>query len=672
MGRTGGRVKIAVLVFVFLVVCTVVGVVTWHLTKHSYQKDDQANSKKASSALQLGDTTVDEKLGVNIKRKTQNVLTGKLWSDPSRVKVIQWTKTSDTKGIAEWSRDRKLEVTFKEEGGVPCYQFDWQVTVGMETVLTDCWDIGEAHWYGGFEDYYQPWPLEKRSKNLTAFVPHDSYQKLLGGVQERFFISSKGVGVYIEDDVPLFISINAFNDKQMCLQAKYVRHPYQNFRGRLPSLSYHICVSTNVRLIHDYMMRTFIKLRPTDIPDETMFRKPIWSTWAQYHKDINESLVLDFADNIIKNSFTHSQLEIDDDWTPKYGDMDFNNVKFPDAKSMVKRLNDKGFRVTVWLHPFFNIDSHAFLEAASKFYLIKEFDSLRPGLTSWWDGKLAGILDATNPEAVEWYLNKTKFLQDTYNISSFKFDAGEVNWLPLVYSAGFDIPSEYTKHWASLAYKSDTSVRHQEARVGSRSQDLPIFIRMLDKDSNWDYTNGLKTLIPTALTFGILGYPFILPDMIGGNAYNRQPEKELYIRWMQANALLPSLQFSIVPWQYDDEVINLTRRYIQLHDDFTDTIIRLARKAVDTAAPIIRPLWWVAPTDEAALTIDSEFLLGDDILVAPVLESGARSRDVYLPAGQWTDELRGGIKQGGWHRNYRVELHELSYFKRKTEISVYT
>lgn len=105
--------KIVALVLFFLVVCTVVGVVTWHLTKHSYQKDDGANSKKASSGLQIGDTTVDEKLGVNIKRRTENfnVLTGQLWSDPTRENVKQWTKSSDNKGIAEWSRDRKLEVT---------------------------------------------------------------------------------------------------------------------------------------------------------------------------------------------------------------------------------------------------------------------------------------------------------------------------------------------------------------------------------------------------------------------------------------------------------------------------------------------------------------------------------------------------------------------------------
>jgi hypothetical protein len=59
-----------------------------------------------------------------------------------------------------------------------------------------------------------------------------------------------------------------------------------------------------------------------------------------------------------------------------------------------------------------------------------------------------------------------------------------------------------------------------ETSVGVNTQHLPVFVRMLDKNSNWDNTNGLKTLINTALTFGILGYPFILPDMIGGNAYS--------------------------------------------------------------------------------------------------------------------------------------------------------
>ena len=77
---------------------------------------------------------------------------------------------------------------------------------------------------------------------------------------------------------------------------------------------------------------------------------------------------------------------------------------------------------------------------------------------------------------------------------------------------------------------------------------------MLDKDSKWGYDNGLQSLIPTLLHFGIVGYPFVLPDMIGGNAYGAKPSAELFVRWMQANAFMPSVQFSIVPWDYEASV----------------------------------------------------------------------------------------------------------------------
>lgn len=94
-----------------------------------------------------------------------------------------------------------------------------------------------------------------------------------------------------------------------------------------------------------------------------------------------------------------------------------------------------------------------------------------------------------------------------------------------------------------------------ETRTAHLNQKLPIFIRMLDKDSRWGYNNGLKSMIPTLLQFGIVGYPFVLPDMIGGNAYSDgMPSKELYVRWMQVNIFMPAVQFSIVPWKYDAEV----------------------------------------------------------------------------------------------------------------------
>ena len=78
---------------------------------------------------------------------------------------------------------------------------------------------------------------------------------------------------------------------------------------------------------------------------------------------------------------------------------------------------------------------------------------------------------------------------------------------------------------------------------------------MLDKDTKWTKDNGLATLITTLLHFGLEGYVFVLPDMIGGNGYNRSsPSKELFVRWMQANVFMPSLQFSYAPWDYDAQV----------------------------------------------------------------------------------------------------------------------
>ena len=77
---------------------------------------------------------------------------------------------------------------------------------------------------------------------------------------------------------------------------------------------------------------------------------------------------------------------------------------------------------------------------------------------------------------------------------------------------------------------------------------------MIDKDSFWTFENGLPTLITTMFQMNINGYPLVLPDMIGGNGYDGAPAAELFIRWLQANVFMPSLQFSYVPWDYDNEV----------------------------------------------------------------------------------------------------------------------
>ena len=125
-------------------------------------------------------------------------------------------------------------------------------------------------------------------------------------------------------------------------------------------------------------------------------------------------------------------------------------------------------------------------------------------------------------------------------------------------------------------------------------------------------------MVTTLLQFGLVGYPFVLPDMIGGNGYAEgPPSRKLYIRWLQVNAFMPALQISFVPWTYDDEVVEHALKMTQLHAQWAPTILALAQQATEDGSPINRPVWWIDPTDEVALAVEDQFLLGEEVLVAP-------------------------------------------------------
>ena len=101
----------------------------------------------------------------------------------------------------------------------------------------------------------------------------------------------------------------------------------------------------------------------------------------------------------------------------------------------------------------------------------------------------------------------------------------------------------------------------------------------MDKSSAWGHDNGIETMIPHLLNFGVIGYPFVLPDMVGGNAFPPgTPDRELFVRWVELNVFLPSIQYSIAPWDFDAEVLTMTRAMTELHQQYAaPRIIALAR-----------------------------------------------------------------------------------------------
>ena len=126
---------------------------------------------------------------------------------------------------------------------------------------------------------------------------------------------------------------------------------------------------------------------------------------------------------------------------------------------------------------------------------------------------------------------------------------------------------------------------------------------------------------------------------------------------------MPLLQFSLGPWHFDEETIRLCREASELHLKFSPYIEKLAEAVPRTGEPILRPLWYNFPAEREAETVMDEFMVGDALLVAPVVVKGQMRRDVYLPAGQWRDYKTGKLVEGGrWVRDYEARLDTLPMF----------
>ena len=123
------------------------------------------------------------------------------------------------------------------------------------------------------------------------------------------------------------------------------------------------------------------------------------------------------------------------------------------------------------------------------------------------------------------------------------------------------------------------------------------------------------------------------------------------------------MQYSITPFDYDDEAVRIGLKFQELHNKYVPLFVELSENAKQTGHPIIRPLWWIEPTDEKTWTIDNQFLIGNNLLVAPIVEQNQTARDIYLPKGQWFDELRiKNITGPKLLENYKIELDEIPHF----------
>ncbi|MCX7006039.1 MAG: glycoside hydrolase family 31 protein [Kiritimatiellaeota bacterium] len=385
------------------------------------------------------------------------------------------------------------------------------------------------------------------------------------------------------------------------------------------------------------------------LPDEALFAHPQYNTWIELMYDQNQRDVLKYAHAIVANGFEPGVLMIDDNWQEDYGKWTFHPGRFPDR-----------FKVMVWVCPFVSPDSDVYRALAKQQAFLKDKTG-QPAMVRWWNGASA-LLDFTRPAAMEWFKGRLDVLHNEYGVDGFKFDAGDATFYPGLTAAKDVNPNEHSRLFGQFGLLFPLNEYRAMWQMGGQ----PLAERLRDKCHNWA---DLHKLVPDILQQGLIGYSFTCPDLIGGGEFTSfldgaKIDQELIVRSAFCHSLMPMMQFSVAPWRVlDVEHLAACKQATVLRAKYLPTILKLAQHAAKTGEPIVRSMEYVFPHQGYA-AIKDQFLLGDDILVAPELEKGVKERAVQIPPGTWANS-QGKRITGPATITASAKLDELPIFERK-------
>lgn len=275
---------------------------------------------------------------------------------------------------------------------------------------------------------------------------------------------------------------------------------------------------------------------------------------------------------------------------------------------------------------------------------------------------MSALLDFSHPNANRWFAEELRRLRCDYGVDAFKFDGGSVvNYLGL---DSFD-KSLSPVGRSTLYGNFALACKGSEYRNAFGFAGKPLVVRLFDKGHTW---GAVRQLIPDMLAAGLIGYPFICPDMVGGGDFKSflpgSPfSQELFVRSAQVQALSPMMQISASPWRLlDARHQQAFLAAVRLRQAHAAAIVALAKRAAKDGEPMMRTLEYAYPNRGYAKVTD-EFLMGEDLLVAPVVEKGATTRKVVIPPGRWLGD-DGREVVGPTEIVVETPLARLPHFKR--------
>ena len=396
---------------------------------------------------------------------------------------------------------------------------------------------------------------------------------------------------------------------------------------------------------------------------------PLWSfapmQWR--NEGVDDAKVLDDVTTTRARKIPGGCLWIDNPWQASYDDATFDPKAFADPKQLLDRVRGLGFEVMVWSTPYLEFDRSGtpanraqkwFDEARDKGFLIrngggKVFDSP----TDVAKPVPVAMLDLVDDGARAWWTEKMTGAT-ALGVAGFKLDFAE-DLLPEFLGRRLDLvvggkPGRETRSRYPLAYHRayrdavpvdgrGAFILGRASALGGQAEVDAIWPGDLDDDfrrASDVEVGGLPASISAMITLAASGFPTYAADT--GGFRGGEPTKEALLRWAEANAMSIVFQnggggTSHNPWRYDEETVSIFRAIARRHMDLVPYLRALSLRAHADGTPTVRALPLQFPDEVAAIGAhaDDEYMLGPDLLVAPVIEPGVDAREVYLPSGAW-------------------------------------
>lgn len=386
------------------------------------------------------------------------------------------------------------------------------------------------------------------------------------------------------------------------------------------------------------------------------------SRYSYYPDTTVENLAREFRTRDIPADVIH----LDIHYMNEYRDFTFNPERFPHPKALLDKLATEGFKVVTIVDPGLKIDSgySVYRDGLSRNAYITLPDG-SPYVGIVWPGRSV-FPDFTRAAVREWWGAQHSALVDVgvrgvWNDMNEPASFGGQTISDIVQFEGDGHPGnhlEYHNQYGTLmaraAYDGFRKLRPDRrpfviTRAGYAGVQRYATIWTGDNTSTWEH---LRIALPMIIGLGLSGIPFVGSD-IGG--FNGAPGAELYARWLQSAVLVPFARTHAMidsprrePWSYGPVYERANRASIRLRYRMMPALYTAYYQHTKNGSPVARPIFWNTLGDTAALSTDNEFLLGDHVLVAPVMDSAAQSRAVYFPAGHWyrlgsSEQYDGGL-----------------------------